>query len=79
MKAPSTLTADVTKSVEPHTMGDDHARPGIVAIHATFFVSDQRIGGVAVSETPELPGPRNCGQFSAEAMEDESGSNEIQR
>src|SRR5436189_1068428 len=56
------LIAVVTKIWSPHTIGDDHARPGISAAHATLIVVDHFVGSVATGETARPDGPRNCGQ-----------------
>ena len=65
MKAPSVLIAEVTKTVFPHTMGDDQPRPGISRTHETFLSRDQRVGSDPLEATAEPPEPRNCGQFSS--------------
>ena len=49
----------------PQTIGDDHARPGIFVFQTTFSVALHLSGRPEPSLTPEDPGPRNCGQFSA--------------
>src|SRR6187455_535869 len=56
------LIAVVTNTWSPQTIGDDHARPGISAAHATLIVVDHFVGSVATGETARPDGPRNCGQ-----------------
>ena len=59
---PPSLTADVTNTRSPHTIGDDQPRPGTSTAHATFCVADHLTGNCAASATPAAFGPRNCGQ-----------------
>src|SRR5687768_7902102 len=54
----------VTKTLSPHTTGDECARPGIGVFHLMFDAS-QLTGKPASLETPVPPGPRHPGQFSA--------------
>ena len=61
------VTAVVTKTLPPVTIGDDHPRPGIVATHSTFSVFDQRSGSALLSPTGFRSGPRNCGQSGSAA------------
>src|SRR5262245_23801224 len=58
------LIADVRKTVPPHTIGEDHPRPGTSATQATFSLGDQDVGVFVSRETPAASGPRNCGQRS---------------
>src|SRR5262249_34049850 len=56
------LTTVVRKMRRPHTIGDDHPRPGRSAFHTTFFVVLHSSGMPRSSATPP-DGPRNCGQL----------------
>src|SRR6185436_6848967 len=60
LKAPG-LTAEVTITWSPQTIGDDQPRPGTSARHATLIVVDHFVGSVSIDETARPAGPRNCG------------------
>src|SRR5882672_1983958 len=59
--------AEVTKIRFSHTMGDE-CPGGRSAFHRMFFVELHSAGTRASIEMPWLPGPRHCGQFSAETV-----------
>src|SRR5689334_22763751 len=61
LNAPA-LTAEVTNTRPPETIGEDQPRPGTSTDQATCSVADQRRGGAEPSAIPFPPGPRNCGQ-----------------
>src|SRR5215207_1835595 len=56
------LTAEVTNTRSPQTIGDDQPRPGRSAVQATCSVVDHDTGSRASSAMPAAFGPRNCGQ-----------------
>src|SRR6476659_10043569 len=59
------LTADVTKTVSPHTTGDDQPCPAMGTAHLTCSVADHRSGIRAVAATPLISCPRKPGQVSS--------------
>src|SRR6187549_24844 len=59
------LIAVVRNTWSPQTIGDDHARPGISAVHATLIVVDHFVGSVASDDTARPAGPRNCGHVAS--------------
>src|SRR5882672_3759167 len=61
------VTAVVTITLSPTTMGDDHATPGISTFHATFLSLPHSVGSFDSLLRAAAPGPRNCGQSSAHA------------
>src|SRR4029077_13643974 len=61
LKAPG-LTADVTITWSPQTIGDDQPRPGTSARQPTLIVVDHLTGSVSIADTARPDGPRNCGQ-----------------
>src|SRR6185503_9513246 len=65
----SLLTAVDTKTRSPHTIGLETATPATGVLHRTFSpVAAFHVAGVgAPSATPDAPGPRNDGQFCADA------------
>src|SRR5262245_8100357 len=52
-------------------MGDEWPGPGRGVFQETFSLELQRIGKPFSPETPRLPWPQNCGQFSPMAALDE--------
>src|SRR5215471_18024754 len=64
---PRLLTAVVTNTRSPHTIGLECASPGILDFHAMLVprVTSQFTGNFWPSATPDADGPRNCGQFCA--------------
>src|SRR5258708_15004951 len=57
--------AEVTNTVSPHTMGDDHPWPATGTAHFTFSFVDHRSGMLAVAATPLISCPRKPGQVSS--------------
>ena len=70
----SLLTAVVTKTVSPQTIGLDTARPGMGVFHAspTPRGASHVVGVLRPSATPDAWRPRNEGQSCASAS---AGSN----
>ena len=57
----------VRKIRSPHTIGEEWPGPGSVVFQITFDVALHCTGRPVSTEIPWLPGPRNCGQFCADA------------
>src|SRR5258708_3685408 len=55
----------VTYALPPTTTGDDTPRAGSLACHFTPLVFDHSVGSAVSSDTPDAPGPLNCGQSAA--------------
>src|SRR3954466_9547956 len=55
------LTAVVTITWSPQTIGEDQPRPGTSALHPTLMVVDHLSGRLSIAETARPAGPRNCG------------------
>jgi hypothetical protein len=63
------LIADVTKTVSPHTMGEDHPCPFSGTAHLTFSVVVHVSTTFADTATPLMECPRNPGQvFSGDGI-----------
>jgi hypothetical protein len=65
--APLALTAAVTKTCSPHTIGELHPRPGTSIFQTMFSVALQESGRAGSSAATPARLPRNCGQLSAPA------------
>src|SRR4029078_3269750 len=61
------VTAVVTMTLSPTTMGHDHAAPGTAAFHATFLSPAHSPGNLSV-EMPLPLRPRNSGPSAAVAV-----------
>src|SRR5262249_24078775 len=61
------LTADVTKTRLPKTMGDDQPAPGMSAFQRTLVLASHLLGRVLPCPTPAAAPPRKAGQLSARA------------
>src|ERR1035438_10611407 len=71
LSPPRLLTAVVTNTRSPHTIGLEWARPGVGLFQAMLAPLEtfQVAGKLFPSATPAAPGPRNDGQFCAAAVE----------
>jgi hypothetical protein len=63
----SPSTAEVTKIRSPQTIGEEYPA-GSAVFHAMFFPGPHSVGSCCSIEIPWLPGPRHCGQFSADTV-----------
>src|SRR5579859_6689438 len=61
--------ADVTKTLSPHTIGEDQPSPGIAVFHATWVEASQDRGSVASAESPCPVGPRKRGQLDSDCAQ----------
>src|SRR5262249_50375843 len=59
------VTAVVTNTLSPQTIGDDRARPGTLPFRAPFLPAPPPSGSCFPADWLLAPGPRNCGQLSA--------------
>ena len=62
-------SARSTNTRSPQTIGDDVPRPASGARQAMFCFALHVVGRRASGDTPELDGPRHCGQFCAAISE----------
>src|SRR5258708_39522860 len=69
--------AVVRKMRLPHTIGDECPRPGIGVFHATFLAVLHSVGRFLSSATPELCGPRHCGQLTVVGASTESSTSGV--